>query len=141
MRTDGIQVRSGVAADLGTVAAIQVLAPDAAHWNPQDYLAYHFSVAVRQERVVGFLVARHLEEAETEILNLAVHPDFRRSGAGRGLLEHFLARNPGPAHLEIRDNNFTALEFYKSMGFQQVGVRREYYQTPPADAIVMTRDS
>ena len=134
-------MRSGRPADLDAVGEIQSLAPDAAHWNPQDYLAYDFCVAVWQERVLGFLVARRVAEGETEILNLAVHPDFRRRGAGMALLKDFLLRNPGQAHLEIRDGNSNAFKFYKSMGFQEVAVRVEYYHNPPGNAIVMTLDS
>ncbi len=130
-------IRRGEPSDLEEVAAIQEASPGAARWSVAEYPQYDFRVAVRDGRIAGFLVARAVAEDEREILNLAVGPDFRRQGVGRDLLTGLLAGAPGAVFLEVRASNGAARNIYKSMGFQEVGSRPEYYQDPPEAAIVM----
>ena len=129
-------IRAGCAEDLAAIAEIQALSPEAAQWRPADYLNEDLRVAVRAGRVAGFLVARRIAGA-TEILTLAVHPEHRRARLARALLEDLLRGLSGPVHLEVRAINHTARRLYKSLGFQEVGVRRAYYADPPDDAVVM----
>jgi [ribosomal protein S18]-alanine N-acetyltransferase len=69
---------------------------------------------------------------EAHILNLCVRPQFRCRGVGRQLLRHLLERSRAlgmaEAFLEVRPSNTTAIRLYQSLGFEQVGVRRGYYQ-------------
>jgi ribosomal-protein-alanine N-acetyltransferase len=132
-----VVIRRGEASDLSEVAAIQAAAPEAAVWNPADYLDYEFLVALFETRVAGFVVVRTLTEDEHELLNLAVLPEFRRRGIGRSLLQPLLADLPGVLYLEVRESNGTARKFYQSMGFQEFSVRPKYYDSPPEAAIVM----
>ena len=83
-------IRRGGAEDLDAVAAIQQASPGAAGWNVADYLEQDFLVAVEENHIVGFLVARTVAADEREILNLAVVPDFRRKGVARALLDSTL---------------------------------------------------
>ena len=80
---------------------------------------------------VGFSLFRSVMD-ESELLLLAVAPDHRRRGIGRGLLHNFLerARADGAtrAHLEVRDGN-PAIEMYRGAGFAPIGRRRNYYHT------------
>jgi ribosomal-protein-alanine N-acetyltransferase len=122
---------------LAEVALIQAASPEASHWAPADYLPYDFRVAVCKTRVAGFLVSRVLSEGETELLNLAVAPEFRRRGVARKLVESLLADSPGVVYLEVRESNWAARKFYHQMGFQEVSLRSGYYQAPPEAAIVM----
>ena len=79
---------------------------------------------------------------EVHILNLAVHPDARRSGAGRALVQRVV--DDAAAHaavsvsLEVGRGNEAAAALYRSMGFTQTGVRRNYYGEGE-DAIIMER--
>ena len=80
---------------------------------------------------------------EAHVLNVCVHADFRFRGLGRHLMLHLieLARSTG-AHdlfLEVRPSNPIAVRLYHSLGMQQIGVRRGYYQAEHGreDAIVM----
>jgi len=86
-------------------------------------------VARDGDGAVGFSLCRHVAD-ESELLLLAVSPDHRRRGIGRGLLRQFLdrARADGASrvHLEVRDGN-PAIEMYRSAGFAPVGRRRNYY--------------
>jgi len=74
---------------------------------------------------------------EGEILNLAVAPELRRSGIARALLGEIFQYFSGAIFLEVRESNGAARAFYKSLGFQEVGLRKEYYRAPPETAIVM----
>ena len=141
-------IRPGQAGDLAEVAAIQASSPEAAHWDAADYLRYHFRVCLHHGRVAGFLVARRVAPDESELLNLVVAPEFRRKGLARALLQDFLsvAAMGGQAkacptgssfYLEVRDSNQAARNLYKSMGFQEVNIRPEYYASPLEAAIVM----
>lgn len=133
-------IRRGRPPDLAEVAAVQEASLEAAQWNVDEYLKYDFRVADAHGRIAGFLVSRQLAEGESEVLNLAVTPEFRRQGVGRALLESFLAEARGEVYLEVRESNLVAREFYKSMGFREFSNRPEYYDTPygsPETAIVM----
>jgi ribosomal-protein-alanine acetyltransferase len=130
-------IRRGASADLAQVAAIQAASIEAAQWPVAGYLSYDFRVSLRGIRVAGFLVSRALVEGETELLNLAVAPEFRRQGVARKLVDSLLAEFPGVVYLEVRESNRAAREFYHHMGFQEVSSRSGYYEAPPEAAIVM----
>jgi ribosomal-protein-alanine N-acetyltransferase len=130
-------IRRGGPRDLAQVAVIQAASPEASQWNAADYLHYDFRVSVCGIQVAGFLVSRALTEGETELLNLAVAPEFRRRGVARKLVESLLAESPGAVYLEVRESNRVARKFYNRMGFQEVSTRSGYYQAPPEAAIVM----
>ena len=129
--------RRGRASDLAAVEAIQYRSPEAAHWDPSDYLAHEFWVAEVAGCVAGFLVLRHLAAGECEILNLAVAWEFRRKRLAEGLLHAALQHFCGVVFLEVRASNEAAQKFYKYFGFQQVSIRNLYYDNPPESAIVM----
>ena len=79
---------------------------------------------------------------EAEVLTLAVHPDVRRQGAARCLLEAgaAIAARQGAAtlFLEVSERNAPALALYLGQGFDRTGLRRRYY-ADGADALVMAR--
>jgi ribosomal-protein-alanine N-acetyltransferase len=130
-------IRSGGAADLDAIGAIQGASPEAARWDVRDYLQYDLRVAICGKQIAGFLVCRTVDTAECEILNLAVSPDFRRQGMGRALVKSLLATFAGTVFLEVRASNQAAIDLYKSLNFQVVSRRPEYYTSPPEAAIVM----
>jgi [ribosomal protein S18]-alanine N-acetyltransferase len=132
-----MSIRRGDRGDLPAISAIQAAAPEAAQWEPDEYLNHELWVAVREGWVVGFLVGRTLAAGEWEILNLAVAPEFRRRGVGRALLGGLLRDLRGAIFLEVRASNSAARLFYKSLGFQEVGSRPQYYGNPSESAIVM----
>ena len=82
---------------------------------------------------------------EAHILNVCISADYRCRGLGRKLLLYLLdrARAAGmyEAFLEVRPSNTTAARLYHSLGFEQVGVRRGYYQATVGreDAAVLRR--
>lgn len=130
-------IRAASEQDLPAIARIQSCAPEASQWDPRDYLAFECRVAVNQEAIAGFVVARPVAAAEWEILNLAVAPEVRRLGIGRQLLHNILERHPGDFFLEVRESNAAAQAFYEHLGFQVVTKRVRYYPDPEEAAIVM----
>jgi ribosomal-protein-alanine N-acetyltransferase len=91
--------------------------------------------------VLGY-VCRWLIVDEVQILNLAVHPDRRRRGIGRLLMQRVLdeaAENKvRTMTLEVRDGNEAAMRLYEGLGFERAGVRRAYYGQG-RDGVLMTR--
>ena len=130
-------VRPGEPGDLAEIRAIQTASPQAAQWDVTDYLQYDLLVAVQAACVAGFLVSRTLAPGESEILNIAVAPEFRRQGVARVLVSALLAHLEGAVFLEVRASNAIARVLYKSLGFEEVTARPEYYKEPPEAAIVM----
>jgi len=92
------------------------------------------------EPVVGMLLAWEVAD-ELHLLDLGTHPDHRRQGVARRLLEALLrhgeARRIRLVILEVRRSNQAARRLYRSSGFSEVDVREAYYANPLEDAIVM----
>jgi ribosomal-protein-alanine N-acetyltransferase len=132
-----IELRPGGRDDLPAIARIQAACPEASHWDVPEYLKYDLTVAACDGRVTGFAVARRLAEGESELLNLAVDPAFRRRGIGRRLLAAITSSHPGELWLEVRESNATARKLYKSLGFCESGRRLGYYPDSEEGAIVM----
>lgn len=130
-------IRPADAGELSEVAAIQATAPESSQWQPQDYLTYECHVGVLDGRIAGFVVSRRVASGEREILNVAVHPGFRRSGVATQLIRAEVSRWPGAHFLEVRESNTAARNLYQQLGFEQVGTRPEYYENPTETGIVM----
>ena len=81
---------------------------------------------------------------EGQILNIATHPSCRRRGCARSIMKHIIdfAKEKGIAFitLEVRQSNIPARSLYESLGFYQIGVRREYYDAPKEDGLVLRLD-
>jgi ribosomal-protein-alanine N-acetyltransferase len=87
-------------------------------------------VVRRDDTIVGHLIA-YVAVGECHILNICIDPDAQGNGFGRMLLEYGLragidlgAEN---AFLEVRVSNQAAIVLYERIGFQQVGLRKQYY--------------
>ena len=97
--------------------------------------------AVWDDAVAGYAGFEYVLD-EGYIGNVAVSADYRRRGLGRKLVETMLecARQRELAFLtlEVRAGNEPARGLYEAMGFQTVGVRKNYYEKPTEDAILMT---
>ena len=96
-------------------------------------------------RIIGYGIMS-VGAGEAHILNVCVRDEFRNLGFGRRLLEHLLERaaatGVGEAFLEVRPSNLAAIRLYQRLGFEQIGIRRGYYQAPDGreDAIVLKRE-
>jgi ribosomal protein S18 acetylase RimI-like enzyme len=131
------QVRLAVAGDLNEISVIQASASEASQWQAQDYMAFDCRVAMIEGRIAGFIVSRQVGDQEREILNVAVHPDFRRLGIASELLQAEIRDHTGVHFLEVRESNGAARQLYTRLGFQVVGTRPQYYENPIETGIVM----
>ena len=80
---------------------------------------------------------------EGYITNVAVFPEFRRQGVAAKLIAVFenFARGNKLAFLtlEVRPSNAAAIALYKGFGFEEVGRRKNYYDLPKEDALILTK--
>ena len=80
---------------------------------------------------------------EGYITNVAVRPDCRRQGVASSLLQALeargRARNLTFLTLEVRQSNAPARALYENQGYVQAGLRRNYYENPREDAVIMTK--
>lgn len=102
-----------------------------------------FLVALNdEEKVVGYAGVQVVLD-EGYLINVAVRPEYRRNGIAGKLLQVFLdfaqAHRLAFLTLEVRASNQAAIILYGSRGFRSVGRRRNYYEHPREDAIIMTR--
>jgi len=129
-----VTIRAATAEDFAGIAAIQSASPEAAQWPPADYECL---VACVGSELAGFLIFRKTAVTEFEVLNLAVQPSRRRRGVARRIMQFMLERHRGEVFLEVRESNQTARKFYESIGFQEIGRRKDYYPNPVESGIVM----
>ncbi len=102
---------------------------------------YSFPLVMELEgKIVAYAVVWHFFE-ELHIANIAVHPEYRRMGLGRKLMEYILEKfgNAEFAFLEVRKSNEAAVQLYRSLGFKVLNIRKGYYQDGE-DAFVMVKD-
>ena len=103
----------------------------------------YWLVAVEDDRVVGYIGSQSSID-ESDVMNVAVHPDFRRKGIAEKLINHLVEelKNRG-SHallLEVRASNAPAIALYEKLGFTQVGCRKNYYHNPREDALILRKD-
>lgn len=80
---------------------------------------------------------------EGNITNMAVSGGFRRLGIAEALMkemeERGMSKNVVTYFLEVRKSNEAAVNLYKKMGYVQIGVRKNFYEKPVEDALVMSK--
>lgn len=115
-------------------------------WTEQQFQigltqrAFHVFGFKNLQELIGYISFYQIAD-EMEILNIAVHPNYRRKGLGRRLLGLALqiCFNLGikQAFLEVRPSNTPALALYRFFGFEQIGIRSHYYPNNGEDALIM----
>ena len=109
-----------------------------------DNMLSAFLVALDDaDRVVGYAGVQVILD-EGYITNIAVRPECRRQGIAAKLLQVFMdfakANQLSFLTLEVRASNYDAIALYGSRGFRSMGRRKNYYEHPKEDALIMTRE-
>ena len=123
------------------IARIQLLCPEAAQWPVGDYSNFLTLLAIGEAGPVGFLAWRQTAPDEAELLNLGVLPSARRQGVAAALLSALREAAQGVIFLEVAITNVGAIALYGKLGWEQIAIRRGYYDHGKTDAVVMKKRS
>jgi [ribosomal protein S18]-alanine N-acetyltransferase len=132
-------------ADIGPILEIEKLS-FAAPWTEgmfRQTLASPITKSLAltfEDRIIAYIIF-YLAGIEMHIMNIAVHPSFRRQGIGFEMMSRILtiARQYSveECFLEVRESNISARSLYEKIGFTPAGRRKNYYAETNEDAIVM----
>lgn len=101
---------------------------------------YIFLKAEADNRVIGY-IGFFFSVDSGDVTNIAVLPEYRRQGVGKQLLVKLIdeCRNQKISSLllEVRETNLGAMELYRKTGFEKIGVRKNFYEKPVENAVLM----
>ena len=100
-------------------------------------------VAMDSGTVAGY-VGSQTVMGEADMMNVAVHPDYRRQGIAEALIQSLIAqlaeKGTYSLTLEVRASNEPAIALYQKLGFVLVGRRPNYYRNPREDALILRKE-
>lgn len=100
-------------------------------------------VAVEDECVIGY-VGSQTVLGETDMMNIATHPHYRKQGIGTALILELIdelnRRGSHSLMLEVRESNAPAISVYRKLGFVEVGCRKNYYRNPRENALILRKE-
>lgn len=99
-------------------------------------------VAMDGQTLAGYVGSQSVM-GESDMMNIAVTPQYRRQGVAQALVEalvaHLKERENISLTLEVRVSNAPAIALYEKLGFVQVGRRPNYYRSPKEDALILKK--
>ena len=99
-------------------------------------------VAVEDDAVAGYIGSQSVM-GESDMMNVAVHPDYRRKGYAEALVlalcDELKERGNTTLALEVRASNEPAKALYEKLGFTLAGRRPNYYRNPREDALILKK--
>jgi ribosomal-protein-alanine N-acetyltransferase len=146
-----VQIRHATSADLPPIRDLERQTETAAHWSDADYdalfapdaprrIALIIATETQPQQINGFVIAR-CNSDEWEIENVIISRDLRHQGMGSALIRELLnlakKHSPISVLLEVRESNLAARRLYETLGFSQVGRRKNYYRDPSEDALML----
>ena len=100
-------------------------------------------VALDGDRVTGYVGSQSVL-GESDMMNVAVHPDYRRRGIAEklclALVDALKEKGNHCLTLEVRASNDPAKALYEKLGFRQIGLRKNYYRNPREDACILRKE-
>ena len=102
----------------------------------------YWLVAMEEGALLGYIGSQSVL-GESDMMNVAVHPDYRRRGIAQALILQLMqdlkARDNVNLSLEVRASNVPAIMLYEKLGFEVAGRRPNYYRHPKEDALIMKK--
>lgn len=145
---DNIIVRVMTSDDIDQVIEIEEEA-FSSPWTRKGFeesLSYDYSrfyVATNDKQVVGY-IGTYCMFDDVDITNVAVRGNCRRKGVANKLLEavlgYSLEKKLSYINLEVRPSNIPARKLYEKYGFEEIGIRKNFYTKPVEDGIIMQKD-
>ncbi len=142
-------IRAAQSTDLARIVEVEH-ASFADPWGLSDFRAvlasdpaiFLVALDAKSEQISGYVIAVTVLD-ESEILNIAVHPESRGQAIGAFLLDAALAdvasRGACATFLEVRESNAVAQKLYASRRFEVISRRKKYYKSPVEDALILRR--
>jgi len=107
-------------------------------------VGYHCWLALQRQNIVGHAVIS-VSADESHMLNLSIAREYQRRGFGKEFIEFLVAQAQAKQVqtmlLEVRPSNIAAINCYNSAGFNEIGLRKDYYPAPEGreDALLFAR--
>lgn len=142
-----ITIREMDLADVDRVCVLEEMA-FSMPWHKESFIemienkdALYLVADDEQAGVIGCCGVRSIV-GEGDITNVVVHPDFRKKGVAYAMLRHLMSRGESDFGikeftLEVRAGNPGAIHLYEKLGFVSEGVRKNFYEKPVEDALIM----
>lgn len=139
-------IRGMLPDDVGEVKALLDTCFGSSAWSEQSILSElekpdsYCTVAVKYGVIVGYLAFEQIAD-EGSIIEIAVRPDCRRQGIAKSLIESAsdASEGLGEVFLEVRESNIPAVALYERLGFERIAFRRDYYDAPKENAVIMRK--
>jgi ribosomal-protein-alanine N-acetyltransferase len=100
-------------------------------------------VALDGDAVAGYVGSQSVLDM-ADMMNVAVHPNYRRQGIAKKLVQALVdalkEKGIKSLTLEVRQSNAPAIALYQQLGFQQVGLRPNYYRNPRENALILRKE-
>ena len=119
-------------------------------WKKEDFLnsmnhpSHIYVVACKDNVIYGYCGMWGIV-GEGQINNVAVRKDFRGKGIGFELVQFLLEEGYKEGlecfTLEVRESNASAIHVYEKAGFENVGIRKNFYEKPKENAVIMWKNS
>ena len=117
-----------------------VLIENNSHFSPWSKKSFEkaikakntFKVFLEKERIIGYYIAL-IAQDQCELFNITVKKNNQNLGVGNFILKHLISfcksHKVVNMFLEVRASNFTAIKLYEKNGFNELGIRDNYYKT------------
>lgn len=142
-----ITIREMTLADVDRVCVLEEMA-FSMPWHKESFVemienkdALYLVADDEQSGVIGCCGVRSIV-GEGDITNVVVHPDFRQKGVAYKMLTQLLLQGEQDFGikeftLEVRYSNIGAIHLYEKLGFVSEGIRKNFYEEPVEDALIM----
>jgi ribosomal-protein-alanine acetyltransferase len=142
-------IRKAKSVDINQVFLIQE-SVGLSYWSIEDYQnevenPNSIFLVAEEKAIIGFILMRLITSLDVaEISNVGIKKEFQKQGIGKlffgEIIKELKPLNIKKIELEVRQQNLQAINFYKKFHFKQDGIRKNFYQNPLDDAILMSRE-